>query len=136
MRKSVWEGVRRGVYVLGGVLILFAGCSTNGIRRPSHFSVADGVDRKEALWLARETLTASDFRPDYHADQGEILYDVLTKGYSDYWFVVFPARRFDDTFWNYLVVIRRKDGTVIFQGPYVPYEVVDYEWVFRQSPQS
>jgi len=115
------------------VFSVLAGC---GYLEKSHgespkIDTSNGVSTSEAFLIAQGLLEEADEKRDYHIKKPQVLTDILVRDYPDYWFIIFPAKKFEKSFWSYLVVINRRAGQVAFSGAYVELDVVDYSWVFE-----
>ena len=95
--------------------------------------LSDGAQMPEAVILARQEFLKSPYRSEYYPKNPEVLHDLSVRDYPAYWFVSFLPKKFDQSFWRYLVVIEKDSGQIIYANPYVPLEVVDYDWVFKKK---
>jgi hypothetical protein len=117
------------------IAFLVTGCvstqkSINNQYAKINFS--NGVGTNEAVTIAQKSLMESDKFKDYKIKSARVLHDAFVRDYRDHWFVSFDPKSFDLSFWRYLVVIEKESGQVEFEDAYIPYEVVDYDWVFKK----
>ncbi len=114
---------------------LLSGCLTLGgiDKQYQALDISDGASMEEAKIIAQQKLMHAPERKDYAAGSAEILDDAIVHQYPDYWFVSFEAKSFAMSFWQYLVVVQKKTGTVIYAGAYMPYQSVDYNWIFKKK---
>lgn len=126
-----------GVLPLMVAAVIFtAGCADNIMTlasRPKKVDTTDGVNIQEARMIARAALKESSEASDYRANSGVVIDNFMSKAYPGYWFVGFANKRFDQSFWEYLVVVEKEAGDVYFSGAYVPLEVFSYDWVFKKD---
>ena len=123
------------IIIVASLCFFCLGCANTGSLEKAykHVIFVDGVDPKEAPVIARRAMIQKGYDTDYSAGSGAILYDRLVRDYPDYWFVSFDARKFEMNFWKYLVVIKKSDGEIIFAGAYVPLEILNYDWIFKNT---
>ena len=110
------------------------GCTTIGGVNKAFEAVnfSDGINQAEAQVIAQEKLVAYKDRRNYVVKSPEVIDNAIVRQYPEYWFVSFEANKFDLSFWNYLVVINKETGAVLFADSYEPLRTVDYDWVFKK----
>ena len=113
------------------MIVLCGGCATTGPATGTTIDISDGVNADEAVLLARQSLAEAGQTRRFHSKRPEILSGTMVEDYLDTWFVSFNPKDMDDTFWRYLVVIDKKDGTIIWADTYQPLRVFNYDWVFK-----
>ena len=121
------------------IVFLLAGCSSalESIEKDyAQINPADGIDAREAVVAAQKEFLRSPYVKQYAVKSAVIIQDFFVRAYPDYWFVSFDSTDFSKGFWHYLVVIQKSSGKLQFAGPYVPLEVVNYDWVFTGETMS
>lgn len=116
-------------------LFFVGGCQTTGPYSQKFKNIVfdDGINQAEAVAIAQNTLRNDHSqRSGYKMNRVEVIDDFLVDPYPDYWFISFPSGEFDLSFYQYLVVVHKKTGNIVFSAPYVPLKTVDYDWVFSQ----
>lgn len=113
------------------MILLMSGCATAGLK--TTVVLEDGVSRAEAMVLASEHLRDRPESKEFYHNRPELMRDMMVNDYAEYWFVSFPPRAFDRSFWSYLIVLEKANGSVVFSEEYVPMKVLDYDWVFDPS---
>ncbi|MCR4337836.1 MAG: hypothetical protein NUV91_08540 [Candidatus Omnitrophica bacterium] len=118
--------------------LMMMGCASAGNVQKAYqaINLADGVDGWEAKTIAQKQLIDTEFQKQYYLNSGQVISTVLVHDYPDYWFVGFANKDFNQSFWEYLVVINKKDGEIKFAGPYVPLGVANFDWVFKPESQN
>lgn len=111
---------------------MFSGCSTTGSKNAVVIDRSNGINIEEATEIATQALNKSSKLSEYKVKTAKVLKTLPAKDYSDYWFVSFDPKSFDQSFWRYLVVMKKDTGEVVHSEPYVPLEIIDYDWVFEK----
>lgn len=105
----------------------------------------DGIDAREARTIAQRKIISVPEKRNYKITAPGFLNTPATKKYGDYWFVVFghnwlsPISTEDGakTYTElkeaqYLVVIHKGEGQIVFAGEYFPKRSPDFAWVFEE----
>jgi hypothetical protein len=105
---------------------------------------SDGVSIPEAKLIAKRKIITVQEKRNYKITDPEVLNNVFSEKYSDYWFVVFGHNWFSPISTDenaktyrelmaaqYLVVIDKKTGEIPFYGEYFPKRSQGFEWVFQ-----
>lgn len=113
------------------IVLLASGCATAGLKTP--VVIEDGVSRQEAVVIASEHLRDLPAAKEYYYRRPELMRDMMVNDYTEHWFVSFPPKAFERSFWSYLIVMEQATGRIVFSDEYVPLKVIDYDWVFDSS---
>lgn len=126
------------LWLSGFVVLFLCGCSTvNAVDKEyGQVNFSDGIDSHEAVVIAQKKFLESRYAKEYEARSAAILRDFFVRDYPGYWFVSLDSKNFNLTFWRYLVVIHKATGRIRFADPYVPLEVMNYDWVFIDSEKQ
>ncbi len=105
----------------------------------------DGVDFKEAKIIAQRKIISVDEKRNYKITAPGILNTDASRAYEDYWFVVFGRNWLSPISTDenaktytqlkeaqYLVVIDKSDGQIVFSGEYFPKRSPEFGWVFEE----
>ena len=105
----------------------------------------DGVDMKEAKIIAQRKIISVAEKRNYKITAPGIISTPAAKKYEDYWFVVFGhnwlspisteegAKTYSELKEaQYLVVISKKEGQIVFAGEYFPKRSAEFAWVFEE----
>jgi len=82
--------------------------------------------------IAQMDLSRSQKKNDFKIKYPRVMRNHLVKKHVDYWFIAFEAKKFNDAFWEYLVVVHKGGGRVVFSEPHVPLDHLDYDWIFQE----
>lgn len=105
----------------------------------------DGVNITEAKIIAQRRILSVQEKRYYKLTAPGVINNAASFQYDDYWFVVFgrnwlsPISTEEGTKTytelkeaQYLVVIGKKDGQIVFAGEYYPRRSSDFTWVFQE----
>jgi hypothetical protein len=135
--------------VLAGVMVMgFVSCaSREDIVRNYEEQVdyADGVSLNEAKLVAKRRIISVIEKRNYKITDPQVLNNVYTQKYPEYWFVVFGHNWFSPISTDenaktyrelmaaqYLIVIDKTTGEIPFYGEYFPKRSHGFEWVFQE----
>ena len=106
---------------------------------------SDGVSIKEAKMIAQRKIISVQEKKHYKITAPGVINNSASHKYEDYWFVVFGhnwlspistdagAKTYTELKEaQYLVVIDKKDGNIIFAGEYYPKRSPEFDWVFQE----
>jgi hypothetical protein len=138
----------RTILLTALVLLGFTSCASREeiIRNyEEQVDYSDGVSIPEAKLIAKRKIITVQEKRNYKITDPEVLNNVFSEKYSDYWFVVFGhnwfspistdenAKTYRDLMAaQYLVVIDKKTGEIPFYGEYFPKRSHGFEWVFQE----
>ena len=105
----------------------------------------DGVDIKEARIIAQRKIISVQEKRNYKITAPGVLNIPAAEKYEDYWFVVFGhnwlspistdpgAKTYTELKEaQYLVVINKRNGQIVFAGEYFPKRSQEFDWVFEE----
>jgi len=105
---------------------------------------SDGISPIEAKLIAKRKIITVQERRNYKITDPDILNNLFSQKYPDYYFVVFGhnwfspistdenAKTYSDLMAaDYLVVINKNTGEIPFYGEYFPKRSHGFEWVFQ-----
>ena len=106
---------------------------------------SDGVDMKEAKIIAQRKIISVQEKRNYKITAPGIMANAAAQKYEDYWFVVFGhnwlspisteegAKTYSELKEaQYLVVMSKKNGQIVFAGEYFPKRSPEFDWVFQE----
>ena len=106
---------------------------------------SDGVDIKEAKIIAQRKIISVQEKRNYKITAPGIIANAAAQKYEDYWFTVFGhnwlspistdegAKTYSELKEaQYLVVISKKNGQIVFAGEYFPKRSPEFDWVFQE----
>jgi hypothetical protein len=126
----------KDVLLLSLTVLSLAGCADNVFSlasQPKALNAADGISIQEARMIARDALKGSEYIYEYRPNTAVLVDNYMSKDYPGFWFVAFANRQSERSFWEFLVVISKQDGSVYAAAPYVPMEVFSYDWIFKKD---
>lgn len=110
-----------------------------------HVISTDGVNLHEARAIAQRKIITVEEKRNYKITAPAVLNNSASNAYDDYWFVVFGrnwlspissdenAKTYTQLKESqYLVVIDKTDGQIVFSGEYFPRRSPDFNWVFEE----
>ena len=128
------------------VLCFLAGCTSTKAIYKNYDSIRNpqnGVNAEAAKIIAQKKLINTEEKGDYRISYPDIKTGPLANKYPNYWFVVFGHNWFEPMSSNalsgsytelkeknFLVVIDKRTGGVIFYGEWFPKRENDFDWVF------
>ena len=105
----------------------------------------DGVNAEEAKSIAKRKIITAEEQRNYKITAPGILNNLYTQKYSDYWFVVFGHNWLSPISTDpnsktytelkeaqYLVVIHKNTGDIVFAGEYFSKRSQEFDWVFKE----
>ncbi|MBF0485933.1 MAG: hypothetical protein HQL16_05415 [Candidatus Omnitrophica bacterium] len=102
------------VMLLVVLLLAASGCAS--LPWTSAVDLSDGVNRSEALKLARKQITNTQYADDVDVKSGRVVVNKNTACLVNYWLVTF---RDNNPFWQqryYYVLVHKTDGHVLRNG--------------------
>lgn len=134
------------------VVVLLTACATTESIYQSYktmVDIADGVSEEEAKIIAKYNLTKMKERELYKISAPVIYTDSRATVYPKYWFVAFGPNWFapmskeregltykELNSADYLVVIDKDNGDIVFSGLYFHTRVDDFDWIFDSNPKT
>ncbi len=129
------------------LMLLTAGCASMEAVENNYATMVnktDGVNEQEAKIIAQKEILKAVEKRDYRITAPSIKSTLQAKQFPDYWFVVFGHNWFSPISMDplaktytdlregqFLVVIAKLDGQIIFSGEWYPKRMNDFSWVFN-----
>jgi len=105
----------KNICVIVVCVTLLSGCETiRDMMTKVHYY--DGIDEKEAMYIAQEKLIWVEQQKHFHKKRGAISTDKTAREYPNIWFIKFPPRKKEDSGKYFLVMIVKETGQVLQIG--------------------
>lgn len=115
-------------------LPVLLGCARRNAIDTHYLNVdyTDRIDIDEAKTIAKKELLNQGQHYYYRLTAPHVVQDARTQKYPDLWFVSFdPKAVSKTTFGNYLVIVERETGNILFSNAYDPRLEKDFDWAMR-----
>ncbi len=144
--------------MMAALLLVLSGCASMDAVYKNYadkVDTSDGVGEEEAKIMAQKDILNTEEKRNYRITAPDIKSTPQALKYEEYWFVVFGHNWFSPISTDpnaktytelretqYLVVIKKSSGKIIFSGEWFQKRENDFEWVFdmegykRKNPLS
>ncbi len=134
------------------LLVIAGGCASSRAIHNNYekmVNISDGVDEQEAKIMAQKDIIAMYEQRDYRVTAPDVKDTPEALKYPDYWFVVFGhnwlspistdplAKTYTELKEaQYLVVINKESGEIVFSGQWYSKRADHFDWVFYPKNYS
>lgn len=137
-----------GFVLMAALTIMMTSCASREDIMQNYeerVNYTDGINLKEAKIIAQRKIISVQEKRYYKITAPGVINNDASLKYDDYWFIIFGrnwlspisteegAKTYTELKEaQYLVVIGKKDGQIVFSGEYYPKRSPNFDWVFQE----